>query len=329
MYIYTPYFYIIQDVRNGMYYAGAKWGQDANPEHFMKEGGYTTSSNKIKKLIRENGLSLFKIVKIRTFHTAIKAQNYETRFLKKIDARNNLKFYNVHNNDWKLSDNKNKVTVIDKGGNTFQTDITDPDYLSKELKGATFGTKPGVEIKTGVKSNFSLNDDRWLTGEIKSVNKGKSHYKDAEGNSFFVDKKTAEKLNLSSFSKERITVKDNDGNTFSVKTDDTRYLSGELVGATSGMTTVKDSGGNTFSIPANDQRIKTGELMPVNSKMVVVKDKFGNKFRISKDDTRYLSGELVGATSGMKFYNNGEINKCFNNSDSIPAEFKLGRIKKT
>jgi len=329
MSIYTPYFYIIQDIHNGIYYAGAKWGVGANPATFMTEGGYTTSSNKIKKLIRENGLSLFKIVKIRTFHTAIESQNYETRFLKKIDARNNIKFYNGHNNDWELHDNKNKVTVIDKSGDTFQTDITDPDYLSKELKGATFGTKSGVEIKTGIKSNFSLNDARWLTGEIKSVNKGKSHYKDAVGNSFFVDKKNAEKLNLSSFSKGRITVKDNDGNTFSVKADDSRYISGELVGATSGMTTVKDSSGNTFSIPANDQRIKTGELIPVNSKMAVVKDKFGNKFRISKDDSRYISGELVGATSGMKFYNNGEINKRFNNSDIIPAEFKLGRIKKT
>lgn len=49
--IYTPYFYNIQDTRNGMYYAGIKYGKDANPKTFMTEGGYQTSSKTIKKLI--------------------------------------------------------------------------------------------------------------------------------------------------------------------------------------------------------------------------------------------------------------------------------------
>ena len=35
---YQPYFYVIQDSCNGMYYAGVKWGKDANPGIFMVEG---------------------------------------------------------------------------------------------------------------------------------------------------------------------------------------------------------------------------------------------------------------------------------------------------
>jgi hypothetical protein len=96
---HQPYFYIIQDVRNGMYYAGAKWGKDANPSNFMIEGGYTTSSNTINKLIRQHGLDNFIIRKIMTFETPKEACYHETRFLEKVGARKNKKFYNLHNND--------------------------------------------------------------------------------------------------------------------------------------------------------------------------------------------------------------------------------------
>ena len=99
MSIYTPYFYIIQDKRNGIYYAGAKWAKDANPSNFMVEGGYETSSDTIKELIRHHGLSNFIIRKIRAFETGEAAHDYETRFLQKVDARNHPRFYNGHNND--------------------------------------------------------------------------------------------------------------------------------------------------------------------------------------------------------------------------------------
>jgi hypothetical protein len=98
MTIYQPYFYIIQDISNGMYYAGAKWGKDANPETFMVEGGYTTSSNTIKELILKHGIGRFIVRKIRCFDSAEKTYNYETKFLKRIDAKNNKSFYNSHNN---------------------------------------------------------------------------------------------------------------------------------------------------------------------------------------------------------------------------------------
>jgi hypothetical protein len=96
---YQPYFYIIQDVRNGMYYVGAKWGKDANPSNFMIEGGYETSSEIIKELIRQHGLNNFIIRKIRIFETGPEAHHYEKRFLEKVDAKRNKRFYNKHNND--------------------------------------------------------------------------------------------------------------------------------------------------------------------------------------------------------------------------------------
>lgn len=94
-----PYFYILQDRRNGMYYAGSKCGKDANPELLMIEGGYTTSSNTINRIIEKHGINIFIIRKVKVFDDARHAYDYETRFLHKVNAKTNIKFYNGHNND--------------------------------------------------------------------------------------------------------------------------------------------------------------------------------------------------------------------------------------
>lgn len=99
MAIYQPYFYIIQDIENLKYYAGCKYSKDADPTLLLVENGYHTSSGTIKKLIAENGLLRFAIKKIRVFSTGDQAYEYETRFLKKVNARCNDRFYNSHNND--------------------------------------------------------------------------------------------------------------------------------------------------------------------------------------------------------------------------------------
>lgn len=99
IYNHIPYFYIIKDVVTEMYYAGAKWGKDANPHNLMKKSGYITSSETIKKIVEENGVDRFIVVKIKTFQTAEQAKDYETRFLQKVDAKNHSRFYNKHNND--------------------------------------------------------------------------------------------------------------------------------------------------------------------------------------------------------------------------------------
>lgn len=99
MSIYTPYFYIIQDTRNGMYYAGAKWGRDANPETFMTKGGYTTSSVVVNSIIKQYGIEVFSVKRLRYFQTVNETYDYETRFLKRVNAKDNPLFYNQHNND--------------------------------------------------------------------------------------------------------------------------------------------------------------------------------------------------------------------------------------
>jgi hypothetical protein len=115
MVIYQPYFYIIQDIRCDMYYAGAKWARGCHPGQLLKEDGYLTSSETIKELIEQYGLNIFIIRKIRTFETGYEAYDYETRFLVKVDAKNNPKFYNKHNNDHLFSyhDKKYKEKMLE------------------------------------------------------------------------------------------------------------------------------------------------------------------------------------------------------------------------
>lgn len=101
-----PYFYIIQEKSTGIYYAGSKYAKDANYTNLLTEFGYKTSSNTITKLINENGVDSFIIRRIRVFDDKIKAYEYETKFLKKINASKNNNFYNLHNNAWSLRNAK-------------------------------------------------------------------------------------------------------------------------------------------------------------------------------------------------------------------------------
>lgn len=138
---YVPYFYIIQDTKNGMYYAGSKFGRNANPKIFMIEGGYCTSSNVINFLLENFGLSRFKVRKIRIFETANEAIDYETRFLIRVNASKNEVFYNGHNNTGICNHTKMKQLARETYGVEyyFQTDTF------KQSKQITSMRKYGVK----------------------------------------------------------------------------------------------------------------------------------------------------------------------------------------
>lgn len=97
---YIPYFYVIEHISSGLLYAGSKIGKNANPNLFLKDGGYYTSSKYVKNLIESDGISSFKIRIIKNFSFGIDAYNYETKFLNKVKARTNSKFLNKHNNNY-------------------------------------------------------------------------------------------------------------------------------------------------------------------------------------------------------------------------------------
>lgn len=82
----TPYTYFVLHIPTGKKYYGSKYGKGANPNTFWKEGGYFTSSTKVKKLIEEYGTNSFKAEVRKIFNTPDEALEYEYKFLKKVNA---------------------------------------------------------------------------------------------------------------------------------------------------------------------------------------------------------------------------------------------------
>lgn len=71
-------------------------------------------------------------------------------------------------------------------------------------------------------------------------------------------------------------------------------------GFTIGLVTVQDRDGNCFDVKTNDPRYLSGELISINKGKVTVKDKFGYFYKISVNDPRYISGELTIVSKGNK-----------------------------
>lgn len=92
----TPYFYIIQHVRAGKYYAGYKGGSNPDSRNLMQPDGYQTSSKIIGEIVKNEGLEAFVVRKIRHFQSGQDAFSYETKFLKRIGVPNNQVWYNRH-----------------------------------------------------------------------------------------------------------------------------------------------------------------------------------------------------------------------------------------
>lgn len=112
-----PFFYIIRHKLSGKLYAGSKYGKDSNPNTFLTQNGYTTSSEEINKIISEEGLSSFEILRIDTFCDNLHPYDYETLFLKSNKCANSKNWFNKHNNTrTSFESTEFKNFMIDKYG---------------------------------------------------------------------------------------------------------------------------------------------------------------------------------------------------------------------
>ena len=137
-----------------------------------------------------------------------------------------------------------------------------------------------------------------INATIADMNKEKVTVIDNNGKTFRVDVNDSRFLSgeLVGHTKGMVAVKDTNNTFYQVSLLDTKYLSGELVGVNKGKVTVKDILGNTSQVEITDSKYLSGELVHVFKGLVSVKDNYGNKFKVSKTDSRFISGELVGQT---------------------------------
>lgn len=145
---YMPYFYIIRHRKSGKFYAGSRFVNSrcvANPDEFMTENGYNTSSKEVKHLIESEGLESFDVLRIKTFTDGESAYNYESRFLNKVNAKDNPNFINRTNNNGKFntfgmkmsSDTKDKISKANKGKRP-------SDETREKIRESTSGDKNGM-----------------------------------------------------------------------------------------------------------------------------------------------------------------------------------------
>lgn len=93
--IYIPYTYLIGWSNHDIWYYGAKFGRDANPETFWVT--YHTSSKYVTEHRNRLGEPDVKQIR-RTFTTAEEAIDWESEVLRRLDVRNKDNFLNCHAN---------------------------------------------------------------------------------------------------------------------------------------------------------------------------------------------------------------------------------------
>jgi hypothetical protein len=166
----------------------------------------------------------------------------------------------------------NKSDMLKKEAELVNREFIKRNDVYNLIEGGLFSTIGFARVKD--KNNkgmlVSINDPRYLSGELKGITSGK------------------------------VMIKDKNDNIFLVSKEDSRYLSGELKSIHAGMINAKDKNGNIYRISNTDSRYLSGELKSIFEGKVTVKDINGNYYKVSTDDPRIHTGELVGHWKGRK-----------------------------
>jgi hypothetical protein len=148
-----PYFYIIQHINTGAYYAGYKC-RKPNSSIFMTTDGYQTLSKTVKNIIAQEGLEAFKIVRIHHFDTSEEAFEYEIRFLKKVGVPYNPRFLNQHvtnnfgNTGKKFSEEHKAKLKLPRGPHSKET--------KAKMRESKLGKKLSEEHKAKIRAAIAL-----------------------------------------------------------------------------------------------------------------------------------------------------------------------------
>jgi hypothetical protein len=160
-------------------------------------------------------------------------------------------------------------------------------------------------------------------------------------------------------SKNKVTVKDEDGNTFQVDKNDPEYLNGNIVPFMKGKMfvsteesevsfmidtidydknihkfhrkgkiIVKNENNETFSVCTTDERYKSGELLPIHTGIAYGRTIEGELIATSKADERFFTGELSGNNKGKFWITNGYNNMMIDDSKMIPEGYYRGKTQK-
>ena len=213
------YFYKIVNNINGNYYYGVHSTNNI-------DDGYMGSGKRLGFAKKKYGIENFTKYIIKFFDTRKDAYEYEAKMVTEELVFDSSCYNMILGGNECLT--QGMTAVYDKHGNRFLVRTDDPKFISGEYVSVQ---KNHVLVKDSSGNYYFVptDDKRYISGEFISAAKGLSKYIDNEGNVIVCNKEEADKKGFISFFKNRISVKDKDGNNFNVLKTDKRYISGELV----------------------------------------------------------------------------------------------------
>ena len=174
-----PYFYLIRHISSNRLYAGVKWSSP-DSSTFMTEDGYTTSSNIVNTIIKNEGIHAFCVLRIKHFDIAEEACSYESKFLSKVHAKTNPSFINQTENSedfhnkggYELSE-KTKEKMRKPKSEEHKKNMRKPqsrEHIKNRTKsrmsdGEWFSDKARINLTAGQKKRFEDESQRERVAE--------------------------------------------------------------------------------------------------------------------------------------------------------------------
>jgi len=359
--------YQITNLINNKIYVGVHSTNDLND-------GYMGSGVQLQKSIREYGIENFKreiLFECSSIEEAYakEAEIVNEEFIKREDVYNLCK--------GGLQGHKGMISTKDPiTGDKFFVFKDDPRWLSGELVHLMKGIKKNlsnesrrklsqarkgfvsvVDPKTNEHLCVSIDDPRYLNGELIHNTKGKIVVIDDDGNIFQTDVTNPKYINgelmgATTFKKDTFWACDpsNPNKKERINRNDPRYLSGEMIAVSKGRkyseeAKVKMSLAGKGRKKTEEHKKKLSEsnkgkhfhtkeqIEQSQQKLkgwMVAKDKDDNIIRIRKEDPRWLSGELVHLMKGTvrAVDKNGNIFKVQKNDPRLSTgELSLTKKK--
>ena len=284
------YVYCITELNTNMQYIGSTSCNIHPSQHLGIKYFGSRCDNKVFENKQRETPSNYKYEIIKIYNNRLDAYAEESRLHYLYDVKNNPIYYNQANTRPDGTNDTSGFMNAYCNGLLEYVSINDPRFLTGELIPLNIGMVT-VKDHNGETMQMNVNDDRFNTTHF-SVNRDK-----------MVATNGIETIQLDindyriisgeywSIHRGKVTVKDQHGNTLMVPTDHPEYINGSLKHISTGMCTVTYNN-QSFRVSTDDHRITTGEFKHINTGKVAVLNDQGDIEQIDANDQRYIDGTL-------------------------------------